>query len=91
MLRAVLQAEHSEEQYLKLTYANTNPVTVDGKIIINGKGVGACVLSRTSPHGKYADINTVYVPVVLEKGYNTLSIAFGGYGVKILNAELVNK
>ena len=89
MLYTALIADEAGEHILKLSFANVNEKTVDARIIVNGKGYAAAALHKTAD-GKYISADCVYIPLLLEKGYNRVSLSFGGYEVEINEVSLVD-
>ena len=89
MLYTALIADEAGEHILKLSFANVNEKTVDARIIVNGKGYAAAALHKTAD-GKYISADCVYIPLLLEKGYNRVSLSFGGYDVEINEVSLVD-
>lgn len=90
MLRTVLQADKAGEHMLKISFSNKNRRAVDARIIVNGVGYAAASLSQTVKHADFSPADCVYIPILLAKGHNTVSLSFGGYTVGIDKIALVD-
>lgn len=91
MLYTAVQANNAGEHLLKLSFANRNDAIVDARILINGQGYGAAALSKTgdAPNGLTA-ADCVYIPILLQKGHNVVTLSFCGYAVEITDVSLVD-
>lgn len=78
------------EVLLKLSFANRAPVFANVKLTVNGKAQGTAALSATgTPPTGFTAQDCVYIPVVLQKGTNTVTLSFTGRELILYGASLV--
>ncbi len=95
-----ITAETDKEVYLKITFANTTGLVVNGKLYIAGRSYATAAFYKTGK-ALYADAaDTLYIPIVLQKGENRVTMDLqtvvydgskltGGASLYIYSAELV--
>lgn len=83
-----INSQTKQEAYLKLTFANTTGKIVDLPITVNRKKYASAALYKTSAADLMKNADSVYIPIVLNKGENTVSINLSS-SVSIYSAEFV--
>lgn len=85
-----VNADAEGESLLKLSFANHAPVFANTVLTVNGKAAGTAALSATgTPPAGFTPQDSTYIPVVLQKGANTVTLSFTGRELVLHEAKLV--
>ena len=87
-----VKSENSGELMLKVSFANNAPAYTNVAVTVNGVSGGTAPFSATgvAPDG-FTPLDCVYIPVLLTKGENTVTLSFNGRELIINNVSLVKR
>lgn len=77
------------EVYLKLRFANSNDKVTNVPLTVNGRKYATAAIYKTNAADGMENTDTVYIPLVLSFGENTVSGTFDG-SLTVYSAELVD-
>ena len=81
-----MKAKEHKEYYLKITFSNTNGLTVRSDILIDSKSYASAPFHATGDNG----MGVVYIPVLAEKNTDfKVRLNLSGYTLTVHSAELV--
>ncbi|MBQ2733860.1 MAG: S-layer homology domain-containing protein, partial [Clostridia bacterium] len=81
-----VKAKEHKEYYLKITFSNTNGLTVRSDILIDSKSYASAPFHATGDNG----MGIVYIPVLAEKNTDfKVRLNLSGYTLTVHSAELV--
>ena len=83
-----INCETDKEVCLKLRFANSNDKVTNVALTVNGKKYATAAIYKTNPADGMENSDTVYIPLVLCVGENTVAGTFDG-SLEIYGAELV--
>jgi len=84
-----VNSDTNKEVYLKLTFDNFNGEITDLPLTVNGQKYSTAALYKTAAASDMQSSNTVYIPILLRKGENTVISIYKGT-VYLYEAELVD-
>ncbi len=85
-----INGETDKEVYLKLRFANPNDKVTNVALTVNGTKYATAAFYKTNPADGMENADTIYIPLVLSVGENTVSGSFTGT-LSIFDAELVER
>ncbi len=83
-----INCDTNKEVYLKLTFANLSGM-IPASIKINGYTYSSAAFYKTQTRSDMSSADSVYIPLMLKTGDNTVELSFNKYTLSIFDAQLV--